>query len=609
VPIIGTAGHVDHGKSTLVTALTGRDPDRWAEEKARGLTIDLGFAWTDLGDGTDVGFVDVPGHERFIKNMLAGVGALDVALLVVAADEGWMPQTEEHVAVLDLLEVHHGVIAVTRTDLVDADTLELAQLEIQEEVAGTTLEEWPLIPVSAPHGLGLTDLTYALGAQLDAAGASPDLGRPRLWIDRAFTISGAGAVVTGTLVGGAVSTGDELEMWPGSRRVRVRGIQSHEAELGSIAPGNRTAFNLTGVDHGDVERGTCLAAPGSLRASRKLLVSLRPVRELGEPLSDRGAYQLHVGSGAWPVRLRILLEVQPDLPGAALVSLDRDLAVEAGDRFIIRDVGRRAVVGGGRILDPHPAGKLSTIRDTVGHLRSPVADSPDGRAQAMLEVRRRAALADLAADSGGGAPTAGFFTDTAAISLDAGAALHEEICRRVIGYQQDNPLRPGAPRGELMTALDLSTEMLGVLLSGHGLLLDEGATIRTADFSGGWGSREQGAIDAATESLRTAGLAAPRASQLGLERELLHAAIRSGEVVRVADDLVYLPEQIDEIIARIQDLDDFTVAQFRDELGVSRRHAVPLLEWLDAEGWTVRRGDIRSVRRQHPPPESDAPPQ
>ncbi len=608
MPIIGTAGHVDHGKSTLVTALTGRDPDRWAEEKSRGLTIDLGFAWTDLADGTEVGFVDVPGHERFIKNMLAGVGDLDVALLVVAADEGWMPQTEEHVVVLDLLEMYHGVIAVTRTDLVDSDTVELAQLEIQDAVSGTSLEEWPVVPVSAPTERGLTDLTEALVSQLEAAGVAPDVGRPRLWIDRAFTISGAGAVVTGTLVGGVVSTGDELELWPGAGRARVRAIQSHEADLASIEPGRRTAFNLTGVDHDDLARGTCLAAPGTLRASRKLVVSLQPVRGLERELSDRGAYQLHVGSGAWPVDLRILVEAGPGRVGAALLSLDSDVAVEIGDRFILRDVGRRAVVGGGRVLDPQPIGRLSAIRDTVSSLRGLAALAPDEKAQALLDVRRRAVLADLAADSGGGSPSAGFFTDTHAISSQAGAALRAEALRRVIEYQEANPLRPGMPRGQVMTDLELSTEMLGELLSDQDLLIEEGASIHTTDFSGGWGAGEQAAIDSASAALRAAELAVPRASQLGLAPELLHAAIRSGALVRVADDLVYLPEQAEDIIDRIQGMDGFTVAQFRDELGVSRRQAVPLLEWLDAGGWTVRRGDVRSVRRRPPPPGSDVPP-
>ena len=245
MPIIGTAGHVDHGKSTLVQALTGRDPDRWAEEKERGLTIDLGFAWSRLDDEV-VGFVDVPGHERFVKNMLAGVGGLDVALFVVAADEGWMPQSEEHLTVLDLLDVRHGVIALTRIDLADEDLIELSTIDIAEHVESTVAESWPVIEVSAVAETGIEELVEALVAALAAAGPPRDLGRPRMWIDRAFAISGAGVVVTGTLVDGAVSVGDHLQCFPGGP-VRLRGLQSHETDRETIGPGTRTAANLVGI--------------------------------------------------------------------------------------------------------------------------------------------------------------------------------------------------------------------------------------------------------------------------------------------------------------------------------------------------------------------------
>ena len=238
MPIVGTAGHVDHGKSTLVEVLTGRDPDRWAEEKERGLTIDLGFAWVRLDEDIDVGFVDVPGHERFIKNMLAGVGAIDVALFVVAADEGWMPQSEEHLAVLDLLEVRHGVIAVTRTDLVDQDLLELAMLDIDEHVTGTSLDGWEVVPVSAVTGVGLDELRSALIRALRIAGTPPDLGRPKLWVDRSFVISGAGVVVTGTLTGGSVRKNSDMVISPGGHRVRLLADQLG-VELEELGRGGR----------------------------------------------------------------------------------------------------------------------------------------------------------------------------------------------------------------------------------------------------------------------------------------------------------------------------------------------------------------------------------
>ena len=286
MPIVGTAGHVDHGKSTLIQALTGRDPDRWAEEKERGLTIDLGFAWTELAPGTTVGFVDVPGHQRFMKNMLAGVGALDVALFVVAADEGWMPQTEEHLSVLDLLDVTHGVIALTRTDLVDADTVELAELEVDDRIRDTSLEGWPVVPVSPVTGSGMEVLRAALVGALDAAGTPADAGRPRLWVDRAFIVSGAGVVVTGTLTGGAMHRGDRLALFPGSLPTRVRGLQSHEIDIEQAAPGTRTAVNLSGLERRQITRG-CLAGVSRSDAHHPPLPRGRQNRALVRGPTDR----------------------------------------------------------------------------------------------------------------------------------------------------------------------------------------------------------------------------------------------------------------------------------------------------------------------------------
>jgi selenocysteine-specific elongation factor len=247
MPVVGTAGHVDHGKSTLIRALTGRDPDRWEEEKRRGLTIDLGFAWMDL-DGVPVGFVDVPGHERFIKNMLAGIEAVQAALFVVAADEGWMPQSEEHLAVLDLLDLDTAVVALTRIDLVDGDTAALAALEIEEALAGTSLEGSQIVGVSAPTGQGIDELRAALASAVGRT-AIEDVGRPRLWVDRSFVISGAGTVVTGTLTGGSLAVGDEVVLWPGRHQARVRSLQSHEAARETVGPGTRAAANRRSGSH------------------------------------------------------------------------------------------------------------------------------------------------------------------------------------------------------------------------------------------------------------------------------------------------------------------------------------------------------------------------
>ncbi|MDR9450573.1 MAG: selenocysteine-specific translation elongation factor, partial [Acidimicrobiia bacterium] len=405
MPVVGTAGHVDHGKSTLVRALTGRDPDRWEEEKRRGLTIDLGFAWTTMTDGTEISFVDVPGHERFIKNMLAGSEAIDVALFVVAADEGWMPQSEEHLAVLDLLGVRTGVVAITKADRVDDELIEFVTLEVEEKLAGTSLAGSPAIAVSPVSGLGLDDLRRALEeAVRKVAPLLADVGRPRLWVDRSFTIAGAGTVVTGTLLDGHLATGDQLEIWPGRLRGRVRGLQSHERELPRVAPHNRVAVNLVGLERAEVTRGAMLGRPEDWISTESVLAQIDTARYLDEPLTNRGAFHLHLGSGAWPVRLRLVDGSELEVSGTAILQLSQPLPLKVGDRFILREVGRRSVVAGGRVLDPHPSGRISDIRPTTETLQATVAAPADDQASALLQVRGRDLLVRLSADSGGGKP-------------------------------------------------------------------------------------------------------------------------------------------------------------------------------------------------------------
>ncbi len=608
MPIVGTAGHVDHGKSTLVEALTGRDPDRWAEEKARGLTIDLGFAWVRLDEDTEVGFVDVPGHERFIKNMLAGVGALDVALFVVAADEGWMPQTEEHLAVLDLLEVRHGVIAVTRTDLVDDDLLELAMLDVDEHIAGTSLEHWAVVPVSAVTGSGLDDLRSALVRALAAAGVPADHGRPRLWVDRSFVISGAGVVVTGTLTGGRVRKDSDLVISPGGHRARIRGIQSHERDVDSADPGSRTAINLVGVDIADVPRGALLMAPDMLAPSQKILVDVRLVRSADSALGNRGAYHLHAGTGAWPVDVRIVDRDTITDSGATLINLPTALSFEIGDRVILREVGRQAVVAGGRVIDPAPDGRLAVIAESVPALRAVVAATPEERANALLHVRGTELAVVLAAHTGGGHPDQALEAGGLLVDRSEGRRLVGTAERIVAAYHEENPLRPGMPKAELASGLGIGLALVDTLVADADQLADAGPAIRATGFGGGWGEEQEVEWSRVQGLLRGDGLAVRRASQLDLDRETFHALLRDGRLVRIDDDLVYLPEQLDTITAALDDLEDgFTVAQFRDAYGLSRRHAVPILEWLDAEGWTSRRGDVRSVRRRPGPGPSAAP--
>ena len=595
MPIIGTAGHVDHGKSTLIRALTGRDPDRWAEEKERGLTIDLGFAWTDLGVGTEVGFVDVPGHERFIKNMLAGVGALDAALFVVAADEGWMPQSEEHMAVLDLLEVSNGVIALTRVDVADPEIVEIAELEVDEQIAGTSLEGWPIVPVSAMTGDGMDHLAATLADALTEVGAPRDRERPRVWIDRSFVISGAGVVVTGTLTGGSIAVDDHLAVYPGDTPVRVRGLQGHEQKRETLGPGSRAAINLSGIDKDQVPRGAVLARPGQLVVSRRLLVTLRSVRGLDGLPSDRGAYHVHVGTAA--VRARLQTIEASDRSGVALLHLEDPVPVTMADRFILRDTGRRVVVGGGRILDPSPSRRPAPTDAAI--LSASLEGNNEHRATALATVRGRVEIEQLRAASGGGAPANGVIAGRFFISPDRALEMTEELERVTTGFQDLHPLRPGIPKAELasQTGSDRA-EIEALIARSGGRLVDDAATVRTPGFGVALSADEVEARGQARALLANS-LAVPRASQLGLSPELVHALVRSDDLVRIDPDLVYLPEQITDITDRLAMLaDGFTVADFRDELGLTRRQAIPLLEWLDAEGWTTRRGNGRIVRKR-----------
>ncbi|HET6793725.1 MAG TPA: selenocysteine-specific translation elongation factor, partial [Acidimicrobiales bacterium] len=367
--VVATAGHVDHGKSSLVLALTGMDPDRFAEEKARGLTIDLGFAWTELPSKRSLAFVDVPGHVRFIKNMLAGVGAVDACLFVVAATEGWKPQSEEHLRILELMGVSHGLVALTKVGLVDDEWEELARLDVADHLDGTFLAGAPVLGVDSPTGRGVPELVAALEQLLAETPTAADRGRPRLWVDRAFAARGAGTVVTGTLAGGGLAVDDEVELVPvtGAGRVaplRVRGLQSHQHPHSRVGPGSRVAVNLAGIAHDRVWRGQALVRPGQWAPTRTFDATLEVLAGLEHDVSRRGAYQAYIGSGEHAVRIRILGHEAVPAGGSGLVRvhLPVRLPLLPGDRFVLRESGRSETVGGGEVLDVAPVLPASRAR-------------------------------------------------------------------------------------------------------------------------------------------------------------------------------------------------------------------------------------------------------
>jgi selenocysteine-specific elongation factor len=593
MPIVGTAGHVDHGKSTLIEALTGRDPDRLAEEKERGLTIDLGFAWTTLPSGMSIGFVDVPGHERFIKNMLAGIDAVNVGLLVVAADEGWMPQSEEHLAVLDLLEIPRLVIALTRTGLADDETREIAKAEIEVQVAGTVAEGAPIVAVDSISGHGIDNLVSELETALESV-TVPDIGRPRLWVDRSFSIRGAGTVVTGTLLDGELALGDEVEVLPARETSRIRGIQSHEEAHQEARPGTRTALNLSGIDTGATARGSMVGRAGDWATTSRFLGSLRAVRNLPDPLRDRGAYHLHVGSGSWPARIRLLGDPELAGTGHAVITTSDPIPLTIGDRFILREVGRRAVVAGGRVIEPAPPGRIRSVN--LAHLEGLLGQEPEVQAAGLLAARGRATADTLSAHSRGGVPPEAIRAGGLMVDPAEGERLTDLAIAAVENYQAEHPLRPGMPKASLASRMGIELDLVTVLVDMTGALIETGTDIATTGFTVNLDSGQEAAWQAARTRLQ-AGLAVPGVGDLGLSTELIYALIRAGELVKISNDLVYLPVQVDEMVGGLAGLgNEFTVAEFRDHFKLTRKYAVPLLEWLDREGHTARRGDTRTLR-------------
>ncbi|MCA0143897.1 selenocysteine-specific translation elongation factor [Blastococcus sp. LR1] len=580
--MIATAGHVDHGKSALVRALTGMEPDRWAEERRRGLTIDLGFAWTTLPSGRRLAVVDVPGHERFVGNMLAGVGSVPAALVVVAADDGWSAQTAEHVAVLDALGVRHALLAVTKSDLADPEPV-LA--DVRERLAATSMGEVPGVAVSSVTGAGVPELTAALEHLLGGLPAPDGAAPVRLWIDRAFTITGAGTVVTGTLAAGTVAAGDRFLL--GDREVTVRGVQSLGQSVEQASATARVALNLRGVAVEEISRGDALLTPGAFRLTDvvDLTLDAEPDAQLpAEPV-------VHVGSATVGARLR-------PLDGAAVrLRLTRPLPLRIGDRLLLRDPGARRVLGADvRDVDPPELRRRGAARQRGAEL----AAQPSGDAGAATDLARRRFVraADFAAM---GWPVPAGATEHGPWLLAPGLA--EELSARVpdvvARYRRLRPLEPGPPVEVVRRALDLPGADLVPALVREPLLLREG---RVVDGSTDLPPAVQKAVDEIRARLVLDPFAAPEAPDLvaaGLGIRELAAAVRSGQLVKIGDGVYLAPEVEGVARTRLATVPQpFTLSQARQAWGTSRRVAVPLMEWLDARGVTERLPDnSRRLRR------------
>jgi len=608
--VIGTAGHIDHGKSTLVTALTGIDPDRLAEEKQRGMTIDLGFAHLRLPGGTEVGIVDVPGHARFIRNMLAGTHGLDAVLLVIAADEGVMPQTREHLEIIDLLDVRRGVIVLSKIDLVDADWLALVRSEVVEAVTGTSLQGAPVVEFSAVTGAGKAGLVLELDRMLAAAEPRPDLGRPRLPIDRVFTMSGFGTVVTGTLVDGALSVGEELEVYPWGRPVRVRGLQQHNRKVESASPGGRVAVNLIGAEKHELQRGDVLARPETLAATRRVDASVRVLSSAGQPLRHGAELLLHTGTVDVGCRVIVLEADQIDAGGNGWVQLylDRPIAAAENDRFILRVPSPASTIAGGTLVDIHPRkhsrqdpeARESLERRAAGDLlQEELRKYPRGVTVDALLKATLAPEADLAALNA--RRIGGWLYDTG-----AWRAIAERAVNELEAFHASHPLRPGMAREELRSRLGVppasfSSVIQGLIQDGHveerdGVLAAPGHHVELHETDGTAARLLEllGRQPFAPPSLAEA------TQQTGASPEVVRALAQRGEIVRVSDDIAFTKDSYVAAVAMVREIistgGSITVAQLRDRMGASRRPVLALLEHLDAERVTRRVGDARVLR-------------
>jgi selenocysteine-specific elongation factor len=645
--IVGTAGHIDHGKTALVRALTGIDADRLPEEKRRGITIDIGFADLDLTD-VRIGFIDVPGHERFVKNMLAGAHGIDVVALVIAADESVMPQTREHFDICRLLGVNRGLIVLTKKDLADDDLLQLAQLEAEEMVRGSFLEGAQTISVSSRTGEGIEELKSALrelGVQVPAR--SPDFV-PRLAVDRAFTMRGFGAVVTGTLIAGEINEGDELELLPGDNgaastggslarrhlRVRVRGLQVHGAEVKRATAGQRTAINLGGIETAAIERGMVLAPVGRLRPTQIVDASVRVLPDSPRPLRSRQRIRVHIGAAEALARLRVLDvggEIKPGAAGFVQLRMEAPVVGVLGDRFIIRAYSPQVTVGGGVILDPfarkHRARELPDTRAALTKLAG--GDRNEQVTQFVVnagkfglkpeELAARTAWTDETLTATvAGAVAAGVVIriDDTLVAREAFAELKRQVLDAISAHHKREPLSRGLAKEVLREQVfgSAPTELFrGILnqLEQDQSLLGENEIVRLREHTRELSAGDARLRDALEKVYRDAALSAPTLNdafaQAGLAsnpehaRKLLQLLLDAGTLVRVHGDMIFHKVGLVDLEKRLRAFADshaeraIDVAAFKDLAGISRKYAIPLLEYFDRKRVTRREGDKRVV--------------
>ena len=623
--VIGTAGHVDHGKSTLIKALTGINPDRLAEELERQMTIDLGFAWHTLPSGEEIGIVDVPGHRDFIENMLAGVGGIDMVLFIVAADEGIMPQSREHFNIIKLLGIQHGLIVLTKIDLVsDEEWLALIEMDIRELIKGTFLQDAPIVKVSAIDNIGLDKLSYAIDEILpqirkDASGTAP-----RLPIDRVFTLRGFGTIVTGTLVGGSFNIGDQVEILPSGLQSRIRGIQTHKKKQESANPGNRTAINLIGVEVGDIFRGDVLCKPHSFSPTNMLDVEIKVLEDYSDNLCHDDAVKVFIGTAQVMARVRTLgrNEIQPGQSGFVQLMIAGQVVAKEGDRLILRRPSPAATIGGGVVIDSFPDKRHKRFaQDVMQRLLVTASGSDQDRVLMALEDLGLSDLAALSkkleiAVSDLHPLLEGMARDQLILKFSNPASdetryfISREVWNHtkkvVTDYLEDfhrsNPLKNGADPKILQDLFKLDKRTTQVLLNAfisENIVVMDGKHLRLPDFAIVLSMEQSKVVDNILAVFRDSGFQTPSVKETIdiIGEDLFWYLVQSGIFTLISQSVVFLSDQIDVMISMTENLfeqrNKITVADFRDYFNTSRKYAVAMLEYLDEQKITLREGDFR----------------
>jgi len=628
--ILGTAGHIDHGKSSLVKALTGTDPDRLKEEKERGITLDLGFAALDLPGGNRLGIVDVPGHEGLIKNMLAGVGGIDIVMLVIAADEGIMPQTREHLAICDLLHVKKGLVALTKMDMVEKDWLTLVSDEVRSFVKGTFLENSSIVPVSSKTGENLPVLVQELAKLANEVSPKSQNGILRLPIDRVFTMKGFGTVITGTLLSGTISLDQEVDILPRGIKTRIRGLQSHNRAVQRSVAGQRTAVNLQGVEKDQIARGDTIVSAGYFTATKTLDAKLDLLKQAPRGLKSGSRVRFYNSTQESIGRVTLLgtNEISPGQEAYMQLRLEQPVVVQNGDRFILRFYSPMETLGGGMVLNPHPRRhKNAAMQESLRNLEVLEKGTAEERLALFISGRGLAGMDEVVATGTIAADKQEISAALASLAQKRSvlrvdnlyvhiahlAALEKKSLDIISMYHKDNPLKPGLEKEELkgMLRMRLSSKVLNLTIDGllkKKQIEADGSRLRIPGFKAAVGKDQDALKNKIVEAIKKGGSQPPLREELPAllgvtdkdAKDLLKLLAEEGRTIRINDSLHLHGDTLETIKASLkkylEEKKEITMAEFRDLAKTSRKFAVPLMEYFDSQKFTQRVGDKRMLR-------------